>query len=523
MATSAVPAANTRLPLPSSGALSLTAPPPSTGGILRPGIVGIGSGRGTASATRTARSGRTAIQVLGEEMFQQLGLPAEAREMELNAALNLGKRRIVQEQLGIPKEATKDMAAEEMLDVVGQLELFDSRDQVANPKFWEDTTTKGFDSALGPIIKDKLGVPKDIRPGSPASKILEDAGELQNLGLDFGEPGNWQLLDDFQQGKIGKNQFDDLVNKSKDGKGTGTGNSRTGSPAGTNPGDSGTGRGNTGGNTNTPPSGSDATNLPGPGGAATPPGSDQQSSEKKNDSSGTSGTSPADSQQQHNAGNLEGDEIQAVDPVTYTAVVTHNADGSFTVTIYENDGAGNSTEVGTETYTDTEGDGTYEGDKGGSSEGKPANGSSSTSSDKQEYNFDDSDSDSSSSESDSDSSDTSSGDDTKSSKPDDEYTPDPSSGLVGNPYAKTEWMAELYRSLSNEKSSAGKGGTDSTPNPTNETYGGGKYPVDYESMITLPADPFSTQSGKLPASAVDDLQNPLKNQGGVIDPPKRDE
>ena len=73
---------------------------------------------------------------------------------------------------------------------------------------------------------------------------------------------------------------------------------------------------------------------------------------------------------------LDGDEIVAIDPVSYSAVVTHNDDGSFSVDIYEDDGTGNVTKVSSETYTDTDGDGTYRGTNGGSSSGKPAEGTS---------------------------------------------------------------------------------------------------------------------------------------------------
>ncbi len=567
-------------PLP--GNLPPTGNPNSSSGgrRVRPQPGGNGPSRNAANASESGKAGRTAIEVMGEEMFKQYGLPDEARNMELSDALNLGKQQLVREKYGIPKEETRNMSAEDMLKVIGELQFFEANEQVSNPEFWKDTRANGFDSAMGPVIRDKLGVPKGVLDGAPASEVLKDAGELQELGLEFGDANNWKLIDDFQKGKMTGDQLADRVNKPNAGKrnsgagnvgGGNSGNRQQGAgqplpgvegpdssglggmpPAGHNSGGQKSSGNSPAGQPNTPnrqgPAGPPAGSATGGNSA---PSTGSESSGPPNSGAGSSGgttgntdgagskTGQQDSGGSPTRGGLDGGvtsndsdddgfKVEGSGLSGSYVLVLHNADGSFTASIIESDGNGNTSVMRTETFTDSDGDGTYEGDDGGNTSGKPAQGiydTKETDEGKTTWNFNSdsssTDSNDSSSSSDDGSTDSADDDDADVDTTDvDEYTPDPESGNMADLYNNVELMKSLYQLLSEEKFALGKGGKDSTPNPMSETMSGKKYPVDYKSMISRPVDGTSTSPTGNVQELIGQVQDPNAIQGGVIDPKK---
>ncbi len=465
-------------------------------------------------ATPPANNGnqRTAIEAWGEELFASTGLPDEARTMTVDEAVALGKQIAVQEHLGVPKEATKGLTAEQITEEVGKLQALGAFDEIGNESFWKNHVEHGFDVAIAPHVRGNLGIPDGIGKNSPASKIMEDAGEIQNFGLDITNESHWGLFDQFQAGQKTPQDLIDVANASKGGAGRGTGKQRgSNSTPGANPGNGN--NGSPGSRAATHP-GNSSTDLPGKGGNAGATNSDDQQTPpgSQNDSrNGGTSSSGAD---------MEGDAIiETVDPVSYNAVVTHNDDGSFTVDIYENDSSGSSTKVNSETYTDTDGDGSFTGDKGGSSSGKPAEGSSSADQDENgNYTWsaeDESSSDSSSSETDSADAGSDTSTDTE-TKPTDKYTPGPD----GEAYHDFAWMLSTYQLLSSEKFRAGQGGKDSTPNPMADGTGNGQRPFNYKDTVIRPIDGLSGSKGNVPAEALNQIQDPYAVQGGVIDPVK---
>jgi hypothetical protein len=482
------------------------------------------------------------------------------------------------------------------------LQLFGAEEQIKNGKFWDDAGKHGFDSALGPVVGAKLGLPDGVRANTPASKILDDAGQLQEMGLDLGDRNNWNLLNDFQAGKITGDQFVDRVNTPKMGNpGSRVGNVGGGSPGGgpggqhspntppsndspdtsalggivpgsrtqsggnaasgvgTRPGTSPAGDsagappGSTPGNgsapgVTTPDSGSSSSNPPGSrgSGGSTPGGSNPATGGENSGGLPTRGGGGAGmGGPASTTGADDGLKVEAVLGAGSYVVVTHNADGSFTAEVVQTDGNGNYDVVQSETFTDSDGDGTYRGDKGGEFENKPKQGvyegketedgttvtyeaesSSSDSSSSDSSSSDSSSSDSSSS--DSSSSDSSGDDDSADSSNDtdvdtsdvDEYQPGPDGEYVMPLEQRIALMRGLLHSLSESKSIPGKGGKDSTPNPMNETFGGA-YPFNYKDMVVRPVDGSSSTSGAtVPQSAVQQIQDPNHVQGGVIDPKK---
>jgi hypothetical protein len=566
-------------PLP--GNLPPTGNPNSSSGgsRVRPQPGGNGPGRNAANASESGKAGRTAIEVMGEEMFKQYGLPDEARNMELSDALNLGKQQLVREKFGIPKEETRNMSAEDMLKVIGELQFFEANEQVSNPEFWKDTRANGFDSAMGPVIRDKLGVPKGVLDGAPASEVLKDAGELQELELEFGDANNWKLIDDFQKGKMTGDQLADRVNKPHVGKrnsgvgnvgGGNSGNRQQGAgqplpgiegpdssglggmpPAGHNSGGQKSSVNSPAGQPNTPnqrgPAGPPAGSATGGNSA---PSTGSESSGPPNSGAGSSGgTTPGNggaggskTGQQNSIGSPAGGGLGGVaksdesddDGIVVEGsfagsgsyvVITHNADGSYTADVVQLDENGNETVVQSETYTDSDGDGVYRGNKGGESESKPNQGiyqgTETDSGTTYMYESNSTDSNDSSSASDDGSTDSADDDDADVDTTDvDKYTPDPESGNMADLYNNVELMKSLYQLLSEEKFALGKGGKDSTPNPMSETMSGKKYPVDYKSMISRPVDGSSTSPTGNVQELIGQVQDPNAIQGGVIDPKK---
>jgi hypothetical protein len=417
-------------------------------------------------------------------------------------------------------------------------------------------------------------LPEGVAEGAPASKILKDAGELATMGLELGDRNNWNLLDQFQKGEMTGDQFVDAVNKPGHGKATGRPNSFRKRDRG----------GNAGSGINAPRvGGSDSVNLPGSGpvvvpdkgnkqpggqtrgetlpGSATgnspapagPPADSGPASSTPPDSAGqgttlpgsagsgtpasgvpksSSGTSPDQSPGPGNSNDStesEDDDFtaEAVLGAGSYVIVTHNDDGSFTSEVIQSDGNGNLTVVQSETFTDSDGDGNYKGDKGGESSSKPNEGLyEGTETDEGttfKYETESGSSDNSDDSSSDDSGDTSSadGDADQPEDDDDEYTPDPSEGNLGNLYNNSSLINSLYQMLSNEKFNAGKSGKGSTPNPMSETYSGKRYPAGYKSMISRPVDSTSTTPGAVPEEALGQMQDPNHVQGGVIDPKSR--
>ncbi len=473
--------------------------PPSMPNVVAPTPGAVPPGNST-------RSQRTALEVFGEEGFLSSGLPNEARTMPLDQALALGKRIVIQEHFELPKEATSGMTAEQLSEEVAKLQAFGAWDQIKSEEFWKNHNQHGFDVALGPHIRGNLGIPEGVHTDSPASKIMNEAGELQNFGLDLTNGAHWNLFGEFQAGNKSAQDLIDVANATSKWSG-GTSGERTGPPngrPGNHPGNSSSG------NASEQP-GNSSGDLPGKGPIGQQLPGDNSSGNGNQDNS-TDSNSGVD---------MEGDTIEAVDPeVSYSAVVTHNDDGSFTVDIYQNDGTGNTTKVASETFSDPEGDGSFVGDQGNTVAEKPSEGNKPADYDADEgqhYYIENSSSESSSDSTDSDTTDSDTGTDDTETKPDDKYTPGPDGEL----YYNYEWMLSTYQRLSAEKYGAGKGGKDSTPNPMNESFGSGTVPWNPKDSVVRPVDGTSGSSATIPSDAIKQIQDPNAVQGGVIDPVKR--
>ena len=415
---------------------------------------GIDSGTGTVAPTEqmVPKSGRTALEAYGEEVLKGIGLPEEFWNLDSETALYKGRQKIVRDEngiplestqnlspedmlnavanlalldaeehknsekfwadvssggldvalapvvrdkYGIPKDVTQDMAPEDMLNAVANLAILGAEEHKNSEKFWADVSSGGLDAALGPIAADELGLPKGVRAGSPASKILDDAGQLATVDLDLSDRGSWTLLNEFQNGKLTPDQFVDRVNQIKAGRngsgggtvggaqsGTGRGGAQSpNSPPGTDkPGIGGLGgtlpggQGSSGKSTsptdannkpNSPPASDSTTTPPGSRGGetggrgstpgsdstgSTPPGSQNSAtpapgSSGSSDSGATSGTEQADS----TAGapgsgdkKPEGVTGPTVTSVTYESIggatwkVTSYSDGTYVSTLTDN-------------------------------------------------------------------------------------------------------------------------------------------------------------------------------------------
>lgn len=205
-------------------------------------------------------------------------------------------------------------------------------------------------------------------------------------------------------------------------------------------------------------------------------------------------------------------------------VVTHNEDGTYTADVIQVDDSGNYTVVQSETYSDADGDGTFTGDKGGESSSKPNEGlyEGEETDDGTTYSYE-SESDSGASDTEDNSADTDSGTDPDTDDVD-EYTPGPDSETTLTAAQRIAMLATLQKLLGDSKTKPGRGGNDSTPNPMNESLGNGTLPYDPKDTVKRPIDGSSLNSGaNVPLDALQQIQDPNKVQGDVIDPTKIDQ
>ena len=101
----------------------------------------------------------------------------------------------------------------------------------------------------------------------------------------------------------------------------------------------------------------------------------------------------------------------------------------------------------------------------------------------------------------------------------DEYTPGRDGEYIMPLAQRLQYMQSLIQALNDTKWNPSKGGTDSTPNPMNESFGGGPVPWNPKDSVVRPVDGTSS-SGIVPAEALQQIQDPNAVQGGVIDPVK---
>ncbi len=544
---------------------------------------GIDSGTGTVAPTEqmVPESGRTALEVYGEETLKEIGLPEELWNVDAKTALHKGTQKIIRDKYGIPKDSTQNLSPEDMLNAVANLAVFDAEKHVNSEKFWGDVSSGGLDVALGSIVSDNLGLPAGVRAGSPASKILDDAGQLATLDLDLGDRGSWTLLNEFQNGKLTPDQFVDRANQIKSGgngaaggavggaqPGTGRGgtqspNSRpgTGGPGIGGPGIGGPGIGGLGGtllggqgssgkstsptdaaskrnsppasDSTTPPpgsrggntggggstTGSDSTtnSAPGSDSTTTPPGSRGGNTGGEGSTTGSDSTgstppgsqnsttpAPGSSDSGSTSGTEQSDSTAGAPgsgdkkPATAVGTPTHyNIGGAtWTVTTYS-DGTYVSTLTDNETgeVIRTETGKTQEGSEPEIIKAESSDSSTTTNADA-EVETDKADVDTTDV---------------------DEYTPGRDGEYIMPLAQRLKYMQSLMQALNDTKWTPGKGGTDSTPNPMNESIG--TVPWNYKDSVVRPVDGTSS-SGIIPAEAIQQIQDPIGGQGGVINPVK---
>jgi hypothetical protein len=99
----------------------------------------------------------------------------------------------------------------------------------------------------------------------------------------------------------------------------------------------------------------------------------------------------------------------------------------------------------------------------------------------------------------------------------DEYTPGRDGEYIMPLAQRLKYMQSLMQALNDTKRTPGKGGTDSTPNPMNESID--TVPWNYKDSVVRPVDGTSS-SGIIPAEAIQQIQDPIGMQGGVINPVK---
>ena len=155
-------------------------------------------------------------------MIDDYDLPQNVLGKDWETAKDMAVQEIVRENYNLPKDVTSNLKAADLLNGVANLQLIGADDRISDPKVWEGIVTNGLDGGLGPVVHDQLGLPEGVRADSPASTIFEDAGILAEKGFDLGNKDNWNLLNDFKQGKITEDQFAGMGKPDRGGSGKGS-------------------------------------------------------------------------------------------------------------------------------------------------------------------------------------------------------------------------------------------------------------------------------------------------------------
>lgn len=144
---------------------------------------------------------------------------AGVNQTVLNAALqtaSTGKakdaaqaeRIIVAAGLGLPAEALKtNLSAKELVQQTANLGLIGASAKSNTSDYWNTLKTKGADFALAGEVRASLAIPEKSTKGKTAKQLLSDAANISLLTGDPSSPRAWQGLELLKQGKISVEQF----------------------------------------------------------------------------------------------------------------------------------------------------------------------------------------------------------------------------------------------------------------------------------------------------------------------------
>ncbi|QOJ15480.1 MAG: hypothetical protein HRU75_12885 [Planctomycetia bacterium] len=346
---------------------------------------GVAEAASAAGGLRNLMEVAGSVQLLGGDANPQD--PAFANELRRSSREHIVARAAAN-GFGLPPDLANRHASDILKDTASLQSL--GADSLADPAIHNDLRRMGWHMVIRRQALRSLGLPDDAIISAHPGEILRQGAKLQGLNADHTDPRSYDVLRNMEAGRLSEangkarlqaiadaNGFvsadawrDGILAAAGRGGGDQSGNSGNGQP-GTGSGSGGSSTGGAGSGT-----GGDATSgtrppLPGSGGSSGSSSGGSGSTPSAPPAQGASGSSGS------GQGGSGGDSTTALGDgnVDIVVRVTHNADGSYTATAMMCDGGGTCETVGSpERFTDADGDGSYEGDKGGSSQSKPAEG-----------------------------------------------------------------------------------------------------------------------------------------------------
>ncbi|MBK8913894.1 MAG: hypothetical protein IPM64_04690 [Phycisphaerales bacterium] len=271
--------------------------------------------------------------------------------------------------LGLPPDLANRHAQDILKDAASLQSL--GHDALWDPNFHNDIRRMGWQMAIRRQALRSQRLPDDAVISAQAGEILRQAAKVAGLGGDPSDTRSYDVIRNMEGGRMTEAKGRARLRAIADANGY--------TPPGPAVGNGGTGgSGNGGGGT-----GSGGGTGAGAGAGAADgtrpplPGTGGSTGRSSGGGSGTPGTPPAPGASDGEQGGSGGDSTTALGDGNVDVVVrvTHNADGSYNATAMLCDSGGTCEAVGSsERFTDADGDGSYEGDKGGSSSSKPAEG-----------------------------------------------------------------------------------------------------------------------------------------------------
>lgn len=460
-----------------------------------------------------------ALQAVGSEL--DVRDPAVVRDLRANSPAAIVARETAA-AFGLPPSFANRFA-QDLLRDVATLQLVGSELDLRDPGVQRGIMRDGWRVTIFREALRGLGLPGNAPvAGADLQELMRQAGKIDLLGGDHSQVESYDVLRSMEMGGMGLAEGRARL-QGIAGAAGGAGGNQAG--VGTQPG-AGSQPGNSNSNSNSSSSG----NTPRGGGR---PASDGPSSQGGQQGQGSQGSQQPSTPAEDPGTGGESDEGMQDGNVDMVVRVTHNSDGSYTATTMGCN-SGGCESYGSETYTDSDGDGDYEGDKGGQTPSKPAegdyNGDMDQDGDGVDYAYEpdnstNSDSSNSNSGDDSDtaSDDTAnsnSGDDTSGSGSDVSFTPSDESRHRGNMWFGFDWVylmsslnGDAYTVLTNGLNPNGT--VDTTPAPDGSNVGWTRPTGDVPIRQWFGGDPTEDMPPP-PSGTPEPVANP--RVGGQINP-----
>lgn len=327
---------------------------------------GVAAAASAAGGLKNLMEVAASVQLLGGDGNPQD--PAFVDELRRSSGEHIVTRAAAN-GFGLPPDLANRHAKDILKDVASLQSL--GVDSLADPAIHDDLRRMGWHMVIRRQALRSLGLPDDAIISAHPEEILRQGAKLAGLNADHTDPRSYDVLRNMEAGRLSEANGKARLQAIADANGFVSADAwrdgilaAAGRGGGDQSGNSGNGQPGTGSGSGT---GGDATSatrppLPGTGG-----GGSTSSTPPAPGASGSSGSGQ---------GGSGGDSTSEVGDGAVDLVVriSYNADGSYTATTMMCGSGGACETIGSERFTDTDGNGSYEGADGGTAPSKPAEG-----------------------------------------------------------------------------------------------------------------------------------------------------